>query len=526
MTQSLHNTLPTTMFRCVLVLFKLFIVSASGAKILGAFFVPSISHQVVFQPIWKELSLRGHEVTVLTPNPLNDRSLTNLTEIDLSFAYEIVRSGNLQGTLQKDIPIKTIVQSYFKLFGEVVKAELEHSEVQALIRDQSKSFDLVIVEYMHPTFTALSARFKCPWVGITSLGAILPVYDNIGNPSHPVLNPDILLPFTGGLGLYERLVSVYYSVWFRYFYYYHIVPDQDQVVKKYIGEDLPYLGDIEKTISLLFLNVNPILHPIRPNVPSVIELGKMHIRTKSPLPKDLQQSLDKATEGVVYFSLGSNVRSANLSLELREKIITALSELPYTVLWKWEEDHLPNQPKNVIINKWLPQQDLLTHRNVKVFVTQGGLQSMEEAISGGVPLVGMPFFGDQPLNCMRMVNLGIALAIDTETLTSEDLKKTIIEVAENPKYRKRVEEIRELLLDVPATGLEKAIWWIEYVIRHKGAAHLRSPAVDLPFYQYYLLDVIGLVLASAAVVLFIVRKLLKLFFGDADHVVRAKHKLQ
>ncbi|KAB0790152.1 hypothetical protein PPYR_15524 [Photinus pyralis] len=491
------------MFRCVLVLFKLFIVSASGAKILGVFFVPSISHQVVFQPIWKELSLRGHEVTVLTPNPLNDRSLTNLTEIDLSFAYEIIRSGNLQGTLQKDIPIKTIVQYAFKLFGEIVKAELEHPEVQALIRDQSKSFDLAIVEYLHPTFTALSARFKCPWVGITSLGALLPAHDNIGNPSHPVLNPDILLPFTGGLGLYERLVSVYYSVWFRYFYYYHIVPDQDQVVKKYIGEDLPYLGDIEKTISLLFLNVNPILHPIRPNVPSVIELGKMHIRTKS-----------------------SNVRSANLSLELREKIITALSELPYTVLWKWEEDHLPNQPKNVIINKWLPQQDLLTHRNVKVFVTQGGLQSMEEAISGGVPLVGMPFFGDQPLNCMKMVNLGIALAIDTETLTSEDLKKTIIEVAENPKYRKRVEEIRELLLDVPATGLEKAIWWIEYVIRHKGAAHLRSPAVDLPFYQYYLLDIIGLVLASAAVVLFIVRKLLKLFFGDADHVVRAKHKLQ
>lgn len=41
------------------------------------------------------------------------------------------------------------------------------------------------------------------------------------------------------------------------------------------------------------------------------------------------------------------------------------------------------------------------------------------------------------------------------------------------------------------SGLETAIWWTEYVIRHKGAKHLRNPAADIPFYQYYLLDVIS-----------------------------------
>ncbi|KAK5648509.1 hypothetical protein RI129_003401 [Pyrocoelia pectoralis] len=514
------------MFVCAILLLKLCIGSVSGAKILGAFFVPSISHQVVFQPIWKELSLRGHQVTVLTPNPLNDPTLTNLTEIDLGFAYDIIRRGNLQGAAQKNVPIESIVYFVYELFGGIVKAELEHPEVQALIRDQNKTFDLVMIEYMHPTFSALSARFKCPWVGITSLGALLPGHDSIGNPTHPILNPDILLPFTGNLGFNDRLFSVYYSIWFRYYYYYHVIPDQDKVVKKYIGEDLPYLGDIEKNISLLFVNVNPILHPIRPNVPTVIELGKMHIRPKKPLPKDLQQSLDKATEGVVYFSLGSNVRSANLSLELREKIMKGLSELPYKVLWKWEEDQLPNQPKNVITSKWFPQQDLLAHSNVKVFVTQGGLQSMEESISAGVPLVGIPFFGDQPLNCVKMVNLGIAQSVDTETLTPEILKKTIIEVAENSKYRKRVKEIRDLLSDVPATGLEKAVWWIEYVIRHKGASHLRSPAIDLPLYQYFLLDVIGLILLSIATSLFILYKIFKLFSNDKNYSFTTKYKIQ
>lgn len=53
------------------------------------------------------------------------------------------------------------------------------------------------------------------------------------------------------------------------------------------------------------------------------------------------------------------MKSSNLSPEVREAIINALKELPYIILWKWETDHLPNQPANVITRKWLPQQDVL-----------------------------------------------------------------------------------------------------------------------------------------------------------------------
>lgn len=37
--------------------------------------------------------------------------------------------------------------------------------------------------------------------------------------------------------------------------------------------------------------------------------------------------------------------------------------------------------------------------------------------------------------------------------------------------------------------IDKAVYWVEYVIRHRGAHHLRAAAVDLKWYQYYLLDV-------------------------------------
>lgn len=77
----------------------------------------------------------------------------------------------------------------------------------------------------------------------------------------------------------------------------------------------------------------------------------------------MQTALDAATEGVVYFSLGSNIKSANLPKDILEKIIGALSEIPYKVLWKWENTSLPGQPKNIIIRQWLPQQDVLGNKH-------------------------------------------------------------------------------------------------------------------------------------------------------------------
>lgn len=43
-----------------------------SARILCAFQMAAVSHHQVFQPIWKELSLRGHQVVVVTPYPLKE----------------------------------------------------------------------------------------------------------------------------------------------------------------------------------------------------------------------------------------------------------------------------------------------------------------------------------------------------------------------------------------------------------------------------------------------------------------------
>lgn len=73
------------------------------------------------------------------------------------------------------------------------------------------------------------------------------------------------------------------------------------------------------------------------------------------------------------------------------------------------------------------------HPNLKVFVTQGGIQSIDEALSTHVPLVVMPKMGDQRFNARRAVNKGMGLRVDFETVTKEDLKAAVFEVVNNPK---------------------------------------------------------------------------------------------
>jgi glucuronosyltransferase len=72
------------------------------------------------------------------------------------------------------------------------------------------------------------------------------------------------------------------------------------------------------------------------------------------------------------------------------------------------------------------------------------------------------------------------------------------------RYRENAPRLSRIFRDQPLTPLEQAVYWTEYVIRHKGTPHLRSAVLDLAWYQYFLLDVIFvLALAEGLVVLMV-----------------------
>jgi glucuronosyltransferase len=73
----------------------------------------------------------------------------------------------------------------------------------------------------------------------------------------------------------------------------------------------------------------------------------------------LQHFLDSAKHGVIYVSYGSMVRADTLSEAKREAFLDAFSKFKQKVLWKWENETMPNKPSNVFIRKWMPQREVL-----------------------------------------------------------------------------------------------------------------------------------------------------------------------
>lgn len=104
--------------------------------------------------------------------------------------------------------------------------------------------------------------------------------------------------------------------------------------------------------------------------------------------------MDSSEHGIIYVSWGSMIRAETLPENKREGLLKAFGSFKQTVLWKWENDTLPNQPANVHIRKWMPQREVLCHPKVRVFITHGGLLGSSEAAYCGVPVVSKDFFFD------------------------------------------------------------------------------------------------------------------------------------
>lgn len=66
-----------------------------------------------------------------------------------------------------------------------------------------------------------------------------------------------------------------------------------------------------------------------------------------------------------------------------------------------------------------------------------------------------------------------------------------------PGTRKTLKKMSAIFHDRPMSALDKAVYWVEYVLNHKGTHHLHSAAIELTWYQYYLLDVITLLTSIA-----------------------------
>lgn len=72
----------------------------------------------------------------------------------------------------------------------------------------------------------------------------------------------------------------------------------------------------------------------------------------------------------------------------------------------------------------------------------------------------------------------------------------------NFSYAEKAKIVSDQFRDQPRTPLETGMHWVKHVAKNKGALHLRSVAVDLPFYALYNLDVWAFIFAVFILTIF------------------------
>lgn len=500
---------------------SVFIGDSEPAKILGLFHFNGKSHFIMFEALLKGLAARGHQVYVVGHFP-QKKHIPNYTDINVADSLPAIMN-NFTIEMARGFGYINLFHFLWNTNRDMCKSVLQHPKVQSLINGDTK-FDLIITEiFGTDCFIGLSHRFKVPFISMIS-SVILPWgNDRVGNPDHPAYIPNYFLPYPQHMTLGQRIINTVMVEALKLGHYYFAELPMNELARQNFGQDLPPIAELKKKTRLILANSHFSLNIPRPTVPPFIEVGGLHIQRNGKLPKDLGTFINESKEGVIYFSLGSLVRAETLPKDKLQAFISAFSELPQRVIWK--TDDIVGLPDNVRTSKWYPQFEILSHPNVRVFITHGGLMGTQEAVYAGVPMVGIPLFADQELNIRNCMAKGTAVLVLYDSITKETISSALRTVLSDPSYRKNAEKLSRLFRDRPQTPLETAIFWTEYVIRHGGAPHLRSAAMDLTWYQYLLIDVIAVIMLSVIIVLgslyAIFRKIISICSGSISRKLKS-----
>jgi len=469
---------------------RILVVSPTGSK----------SHKNTFVALTKELVKRGHDITILgnyatsgfaSSERIHEILLPEL-EIDVSkFPSQFKAAmGNFTFGDMKFL-------LHFALTGSLESTEkfFRNTRVQHLLANSQ--FDLVIGTFVSEFLSLpLAWNFKAPII-MTSPNVLFPgTASELGDSDHTEYVPFILSSYSDKMNLVERVYNTIFTTFFLK------VGDiarwgMQDIIEKHIP-NCPSIKELEDRIEVVFTNTHPSFTYPRVLPPSVIEVGAIQCAPANPLPLELEEFVSSSPDGFILFSIGSILPMNDMPEYLIKAFIKVFSALPQRVIWQWKGTPTHDLPSNIKTLGWLPQQDLLGHKNCRLFLSHGGLNSLQEAIYHSVPVLGLPFGTDQTLNLLRAAKDGYALKIDWKNVSEETLSESINELLHNSSYSDSSNKLSFILRDQTETPLERAVYWTEFVLRHNGASHLRLGSRSLLPYQRALVDVYA-VLFSVAV---------------------------
>ncbi|XP_064155757.1 UDP-glucuronosyltransferase 2C1-like isoform X1 [Anguilla rostrata] len=479
------------------------------------------SHWLNMRVLVEALHARGHQVTVLrsstswyiaersphyTAITVHQEAVQSIESKD-TMSHFLHTSLELRKDWSSPLAFLEFYTNLFRLMAQNNRVVAQVARIMftdgALMRRlREERFDLVLTDPVFPTGVLLAHKLQLPLV--------LNVRWSLNGEGHFAIAPSpisyIPLLFSHSsdrMDFPQRLSNALYYGLSLYLYYFVSSPPYQAVCREFFSPGVDVFSLIQGA-DLWLMRVDFVFEFPRPTMPNVVYMGGFQCRPAQPLPSELEEFVQSSGKhGVVLMSLGTLL--GGLQPHISDVIASAFARLPQKVVWR----HLGARPStlgnNTLLLDWLPQNDLLGHPKTRAFVTHGGTNGLYEAIYHGVPILGLPLIFDQMDNMVRVEARGAGIVLDVTALEVDSLTQALQDVLDEQKpYRENMRRLSRLHRDQPLEPLDSALFWMEFVMRHGGAAHLRTESYRMPWYAYHNLDVLALLLGSATALLVLI----------------------
>ncbi|XP_059192108.1 UDP-glucuronosyltransferase 2C1-like [Centropristis striata] len=515
--------------------------SSSGGRVLV--FPLDGSHWINMKVIVEELHAKGHEVTVIRPSDswyISEKSPLytvvsvpspggfeqSYFEAFLSRQLEIRlqgRNASFWSKIWYDIQIRRqVIEQFSLLHKQMSELTIQIFEDGNLMQSfHEAQYDVVLTDPGIGVGTMLARRLQVPLV--------FNVRWTIQGEAHLLIAPSPLsyIPFTATeltdkMTFPQRIKNVLSYTLGMYIMSCITEPQYRPVVEKYFGPGVDY-STFFLEADIWLMRSDFVFEFPRPTMPNIVYMGGFQCKPSKPLPADLEEFVQSSGDhGVIVMTLGTLV--GNLPQDITEEIAAAFAQLPQKVVWRYMGQRPANLGNNTLTVNWLPQNDLLGHPKTRVFVAHGGTNGVQEAIYHGVPIVGLPLFFDQPDNLSKIKARGGALCVDIAEFDRHIFADALKTALYNSSYRENMQRLSRLHRDQPMKPLDRAVFWIEYVMRHKGARHLQAKSIKMSWIVYYSIDVIAALLAVALLVIFTCISAVRLMWRISFVGKKVKHE--
>lgn len=507
---------------CVFVCLVMGSPCGRAASILSVGAVGASSHHMNLIRVGKELCKRGHTFTVLVSDTdtksrrvLQQRAFPGLHVITFRGPPGI-GSEDWAASMSRDPQV-----SAAQLFADHrAMAEVLHKDNATIQQLKDAEFDLILRDACYWPAALLQDTLGIDSVELWPVGIMLPwLWESEFSLPNPVAYlPQLGMDFTPNMTFWQRVRNYLQNLLVKAALLPTIRADQKHVVQSTGQSFRTYATGVSSSAAAIAVGDWSLENPV-PLPPKVHMVGPILLEEAKPLPADLNIFLDTAMStgrGVAYVSMGTLVV---LTADEARSMAAALSALDSFVLWKLDHAHLPGNMtwdslqagSNIKLVDWAPQNDVLAHPAVKLFVTQSGINSLYEAAYNAVPMVSVPIIGDQINNAAKAKYHGIALTVNPDKLilvNGKLLQQAMERVLQDAIFKENAIKVSKRLRNRPRHSAELAADVVERVLATGGDDYLSTAEHTLSWWQLSLVDVKLFLLTTSCLLLALVVGLL------------------